>query len=258
MSTVKTHKLIEVRDVSHIYLTRKGRIFALESLFFDVLKGEFFVIVGRSGCGKSTLLKIIAGLLPSTGGEVRLDGKKVENPLDNIGIVFQSPILLKWRAVLENVLLPVNALGLSTKKYRHNALELLRLTGLEGFEDKYPRELSGGMQQRVAISRALVLDPALLLMDEPFGSIDAITREEMNEELLRIWREKRKTILFITHGISEAVFMADRILVMSPRPGKVVDIIPIDLPRPRTVETRASKEFGQYVVEIYKMIELDR
>ena len=243
--------------VDHIYLTRKDRIFAIESVSFEVLNGEFFVILGRSGCGKSTLLKIIAGLLCPSKGEVLFNGKRVEKPLDNIGIVFQSPVLLKWRTVLQNVLLPVHALGLPIKEYQPKALELLRLTGLEGFEDKYPRELSGGMQQRVSISRALVLDPPLLLMDEPFGALDAITRDEMNFELLRIWQEKYKTILFITHGIPEAVFMADRILVMTPRPGKVAKIIRIDLPRLRTVETRASKEFGQYVVEIQKMIGLD-
>ncbi len=258
MTSINSEALIKVENLNHIYSTRTGKVKALDSISFEVKKGEFFIILGPSGCGKSTLLKVISGLLSPTEGEVSVAGKRVEQPLENIGMVFQTPILLKWCTVLQNVLLPVNALGLPVKDYMDKAMELLKLVGLNGFENKYPRELSGGMQQRVSIARALILDPDLLLMDEPFGALDAITRDEMNFELLRIWQEKQKTIVFITHGINEAVLMADSVLVMTQRPARIAKIIPIDLERPRTVETRASKAFGEYVVDIYKMMGLAR
>ena len=258
MTSINSEALIKVENLNHIYSTRTGKVKALDSISFEVKKGEFFIILGPSGCGKSTLLKVISGLLSPTEGEVSVAGKRVEQPLENIGMVFQTPNLLKWCTVLQNVLLPVNALGLPVKDYMDKAMELLKLVGLNGFENKYPRELSGGMQQRVSIARALILDPDLLLMDEPFGALDAITRDEMNFELLRIWQEKQKTIVFITHGINEAVLMADSVLVMTQRPARIAKIIPIDLERPRTVETRASKAFGEYVVDIYKMMGLAR
>jgi NitT/TauT family transport system ATP-binding protein len=206
--------------------------------------------VGRSGCGKSTLLKITSGLLPATAGAVRVGGAPVKGPLTNIGFVFQAPVLLAWRRALDNVLLQIEARGMDVAAYRRRALDLLELTGLKGFENKYPNELSGGMQQRVSISRALIHDPPLLLMDEPFGALDAITRDEMNLELLHIWQEAKKTVLFITHSIAEAVFLGDRVVVMTPRPGKVDDILTIDLPRPRATAMRDDPRFIDYVKKI--------
>jgi len=235
---------------------RTGPVLALEDVAFDVEKGEFFVILGPSGCGKSTLMRILSGLLQPTQGTVIVNGKPVVHPLERVGIVFQQPVLLKWCTALDNVLLPITALGLPVKDYMGKALELIELVGLAGFEKKYPRELSGGMQQRVSIARALVLDPDFLLMDEPFGALDAITRDVMNEELLKIWHDKKQTIIFITHSINEAVFMADKIMVMSPRPGRVSLTTPIKLARPRTVETRACAEFGEHVVNLYNVLEM--
>ncbi|HEX6439165.1 MAG TPA: ABC transporter ATP-binding protein [Candidatus Binatia bacterium] len=223
---------------------------ALEEVSFGVEPEEFVTVVGRSGCGKSTLLKITAGLLTATGGFVRISGTTVQGPLTNIGVVFQAPVLLAWRKALDNVLLQIEARGLNVDEYRKRALELLDLTGLRGFENKYPNELSGGMQQRVSISRALIHDPPLLLMDEPFGALDAITRDEMNLELLRIWSESKKTVLFITHSIPEAVFLGDRVVVMTPRPGRVAEIMTIDLPRPRTTALRDDHKFIGYVRKI--------
>ncbi len=249
---------IKVNNLNHIYNTRTGSVKALEDVSFEVKKGEFFVILGPSGCGKSTLLKVLSGLLMPTEGDIVVNGKKVTHPLDKVGIVFQTPTLLKWSSVLDNVLLPVTALGLPVKDYLDKADELLQLVGLQDFKKKFPRELSGGMQQRVSIARSLILDPDFLLMDEPFGALDAITRDEMNYELLRIWEEKKQTILFITHGINEAVLMADRILVMTARPGRVYKDVQIELDRPRTVATRAAEAFGNYVVDFYDMLGLKR
>jgi NitT/TauT family transport system ATP-binding protein len=242
--------LIEYERVRKIYNSGNDEVIALEEVSFGVEPEEFVTVVGRSGCGKSTLLKITAGLLPATGGEVRVAGIPVKSPLTNIGVVFQSPVLLAWRKALDNVLLQIEARGLDVDVYRKRALELLELTGLRGFENKYPNELSGGMQQRVSISRALIHEPPLLLMDEPFGALDAITRDEMNLELLRIWSESKKTVLFITHSIPEAVFLGDRVVVMTPRPGKVAEIMSIDLPRPRTTALRDDQKFIGYVRKI--------
>ena len=242
--------LIQYERVRKIYNSGNDEVIALEEVSFGVEPEEFVTVVGRSGCGKSTLLKITAGLLPATGGEVRVAGIAVKSPLTNIGVVFQSPVLLAWRKALDNVLLQIEARGLDVDAYRQRALALLELTGLRGFENKYPNELSGGMQQRVSISRALIHEPPLLLMDEPFGALDAITRDEMNLELLRIWSESKKTVLFITHSIPEAVFLGDRVVVMTPRPGKVADIMPIDLPRPRTTALRDDQKFIGYVRKI--------
>ena len=242
--------LIQYERVRKIYNSGNDEVIALEEVSFGVEPEEFVTVVGRSGCGKSTLLKITAGLLPATGGEVRVAGIAVKSPLTNIGVVFQSPVLLAWRKALDNVLLQIEARGLDVDAYRQRALALLELTGLRGFENKYPNELSGGMQQRVSISRALIHEPPLLLMDEPFGALDAITRDEMNLELLRIWSESKKTVLFITHSIPEAVFLGDRVVVMTPRPGKVADIMTIDLPRPRTTALRDDQKFIGYVRKI--------
>ncbi|HEV8438158.1 MAG TPA: ABC transporter ATP-binding protein [Methylomirabilota bacterium] len=243
--------LISVSDLAKTYVTRgRALVPALAGISLEIHAGEFVTIVGQSGCGKTTLLKILAGLIPRSAGIVMLRGQPVDGPSRDIGIVFQDPVLLPWRTVLNNVLLPAQVLGLEARAARKRAVALLGLVGLEGFEDKYPHELSGGMRQRVAIARALVHDPSLLLMDEPFGALDAMTREFMNLELLRIWRESGKTIVFITHSIPEAVFLADRVLVMSARPGRVQQIVTVDLRRPRELDIMASDDFGVYAREI--------
>lgn len=242
--------LIEYEKVRKIYNTGASEVVALEEVSFNVAGGEFVTVVGRSGCGKTTLLKLTAGLLAPSSGSIRIAGIPVRGPLTNIGIVFQAPVLLPWRSTIDNVLLQIEARNLPVEEYRERALELLELTGLKGFEDKYPHELSGGMQQRVSISRALIHDPPLLLMDEPFGALDAITRDEMNLELLRIWNEAKKTVLFITHSIPEAVFLGDRVIVMTPRPGRVAEIVGVDLPRPRATIIRDDPRFIAYVRHI--------
>jgi NitT/TauT family transport system ATP-binding protein len=223
---------------------------ALDDVTFAVGEGEFVAVVGPSGCGKSTLLKILAGLLPPSGGEARLRGSAIAGPRRDIGVVFQSPVLFPWRSVLDNVLLPVDVQGLGRDRHHQVALDLINLVGLGGFEHRYPWELSGGMQQRVAITRALVHDPAMLLMDEPFGALDAMTREHMNLELQRIWIEKKKTVLFITHSIPEAVFLADRVLVMTARPGRLLDDVRVELHRPRGLDVMNTPKFGEHVKEI--------
>ena len=242
--------LIAYREVRKVYNSGGGEVTALGEFSLDVADGEFVTVVGRSGCGKTTLLKLTCGLLAPTSGSVQVAGAAVRGPLTNVGIVFQAPVLLPWRKTLDNVLLQIEARKLDVNGYRKRALELLELTGLKGFEDRYPSELSGGMQQRVSISRALIHNPPLLLMDEPFGALDAITRDEMNLELLRIWSEPKKTVLFITHSIPEAVFLGDRVIVMTPRPGKVAEILNIDLPRPRATVMRDDAKFISYVKRI--------
>jgi len=238
--------VISVRQLTKRYATRAGAVEALSGIDFRVADGEFVAIVGPSGCGKSTLLKILAGLLPMSGGEALLRGSPIARPRRDIGVVFQSPVLFPWRTVLDNVLLPVDVQRLGRDRHAATARELLTLVGLDGFEERYPWELSGGMQQRVAIVRALINDPVMLLMDEPFGALDAMTREAMNLELQRIWMTRRKTVLFITHSISEAVFLADRVLVMSARPGRIIDTLPVDIERPRALEVVNSDAFGAY------------
>ena len=243
--------LIEVKDLNKIYRTRGGKaIHALKDVSFSMTEGELISVVGPSGCGKSTLLKILAGILPKSSGTVSLRGTPVDGPRKDVGVVFQAPVLLPWRTVLANVMVPVEIQGLDRKEYLERARQYLKLVGLEGFETKYPNELSGGMQQRVGITRALVHDPAILLMDEPFGALDAMTREYMNLELLRIWQESRKTILFITHSIPEAVFLSDRVIVLSCRPGKIIDIVDVNLPRPRTLDMMNSDRFGIHTARI--------
>jgi len=242
--------LIAYREVRKVYNSGADEVVALDNFSLDVADGEFVTVVGRSGCGKTTLLKLTAGLLGATSGSIYVAGKPVTAPLTNVGIVFQAPVLLPWRKTLDNVLLQIEARKLDVNGYRKRALELLDLTGLKGFEDRYPVELSGGMQQRVSISRALIHNPPLLLMDEPFGALDAITRDEMNLELLRIWSESKKTVLFITHSIPESVFLGDRVIVMTPRPGKVAEILNIDLPHPRATAVRDDGKFIGYVKRI--------
>jgi NitT/TauT family transport system ATP-binding protein len=241
---------ISVQHLSKLYATRDGEVAALERISFAIDEGAFVAVVGPSGCGKSTLLKILAGLLAPSGGSASLRGTTIQGPRRDIGVVFQAPVLFPWRTVLDNVLLPIDVQGLGRDRFRPVAMDLLALVGLREFERRYPWELSGGMQQRVAITRALVHDPAMLLMDEPFGALDAMTREHMNLELQRIWMEKKKTVFFITHSIPEAVFLADRVLVMTPRPGRIVDDLVIKLPRPRPLDVMTTPEFGAYTRHI--------
>jgi NitT/TauT family transport system ATP-binding protein len=243
--------LIVVSSLEKTYATRgRTQVQALAGISVEIETGEFITIVGQSGCGKTTLLKILAGLLQRSAGSVTLRGQPVDEPSRDIGIVFQDPVLLPWRTVFDNVMLPVEVLGLDRRSSAKRGRDLLGLVGLRGFEEKYPHELSGGMRQRVAIARALVHDPSLLLMDEPFGALDAMTREFMNLELLRIWKESGKTIVFITHSIPEAAFLADRVIVMSARPGRIKEIVEVRLPRPRDLDMMASDEFGVYTRRI--------
>jgi NitT/TauT family transport system ATP-binding protein len=242
---------LAVHGLSKEYPSRAGAIRALSEVAFAVRRGEFVSIIGPSGCGKSTLLKIILGVVPGATGQVEVGGTAGDRiARAAIGMVFQTPSLLPWRRVLDNVLLPIDALGLSREAYRDRARALLGLVGLSGFEARYPRELSGGMQQRVSLCRALIHEPDLLLMDEPFGALDALTREEMQVELLRVWRETAKTVLFVTHSIDEAVLLSDRVLVMTPRPGRMTRDLAVDLPRPRTADLRASPRFQAYAHEL--------
>ena len=231
---------------------------AISDVTFDVMPGELACLVGPSGCGKSTLLKILAGLHPHDAGTVTMGS--ASNPFDparDVGMVFQQPLLLKWRTIVDNVLLPAEILGLPMAASRERARDLLALVGLAGAEDKRPYELSGGMQQRAAIARSLIHDPKLVLMDEPFGALDALTREKMNLELLRIWKQSGKTILFVTHGISEAVFLGSRVVVLTAGPARMADNFTIDLPYPRTLDIKTHEAFGAYTRRIYKLLGME-
>lgn len=252
-----SEEVIRLDKVGMVYQAESGPVQALSDVSLSVRQGEFVSLVGPSGCGKSTLLRIIAGLRPATSGTVLVNGQPVAKPISAVGMVFQAAVLLRWRTILDNVLLPAELAGLNPSRYRERAFELLKLTGLADFAQKRPNELSGGMQQRASLCRALLLDPPLLLMDEPFGALDAMTRDDMNLELLRVWGEsstERKTIIFVTHSIQEAVFMADRVVVMSARPGRVASIRDITLARPRTVASRATAEAGQIGLEIFETL----
>jgi NitT/TauT family transport system ATP-binding protein len=234
---------IVVEGVSKAFRRGATETVALDGVDLTVAEGEFVAIVGPSGCGKSTLLRLIAGLTPPTGGCLRIGDEAVAGPQTRLGIVFQSPVLLDWRKVLDNVLVQVELRGLDPKRYRDRAMALLDQVGLAEFHDRYPRELSGGMRQRAAIVRALIHDPPLLLMDEPFGALDALTREQMRIDLEALWLASHKTVLFVTHSIDEAVLLADRVVVMSPRPGRIERIITVDLPRPRGLAGRKRPQF---------------
>jgi NitT/TauT family transport system ATP-binding protein len=241
---------VEINGVGKAYNTSGAPVRALEGINLAVKPGEFVSIVGPSGCGKSTLLKCVAGLQSVTEGEIRVKGQRVAQPPDNMGFVFQKDVLLDWRTVLHNVLLMAEFRGLPTRDYVDRARSLLAVFGLQGFENRYPWELSGGMRQRVAICRALLVDPELLLMDEPFGALDALTRDDLNIELERLWVETRKTILFITHGIAEAVYLADRVVVMARNPGRIAETFSVDIPRPRPLSVRNTPQFGEYAQHI--------
>jgi NitT/TauT family transport system ATP-binding protein len=249
---------IHLAGVQKVYRTRGADFLAISEATFDVEAGELVSLVGPSGCGKTTLLKVLAGLHPFDSGEVSI-GTKAQpfDPSRDIGMVFQQPLLLKWRRIIDNVLLPAEILGLPMAASRSRARDLLALVGLKGNEDKYPYELSGGMQQRAAIARALIHDPKLILMDEPFGALDALTREKMNLELLRIWKESGKTIVFVTHGISEAVFLGTRVVVLTAGPARMADNFQIDLPHPRTLDLKTHESFGVYTRRIYKLLGME-
>lgn len=239
---------VEIDAVTREFRRNRMTIHALAETSASFREGEFISLIGPSGCGKSTLLKLIAGLDTPTRGEVRVGGRVVDSPLDVASVAFQKPTLLPWRTVLSNILLPVEIRdGKPKASDREYAQELIEMMGLQDFSSHYPRELSGGMEQRAAIARSLITRPGLLLMDEPFGALDEFTREDLNEELLRLWSAEPKTVVFVTHSISEAVFLSDRIVVMSARPGRIADVIDVDLPRPRTAETRMTPEYNELV-----------
>jgi NitT/TauT family transport system ATP-binding protein len=241
---------LEFRNLTKVYATGDGPVRALDQISVMQRQGEFVSILGPSGCGKSTLMMIAAGLLPGSNGLVAVRGERVVAPRTDVGIVFQSPVLLEWRTALGNIMLQAEARRLDRKAAERRARELLAAVGLTGFEGKYPDELSGGMRQRVSICRALIHDPPQLLMDEPFGALDALTRDQLVLDLQRLWNETRMTVMFITHSVAEAVFLSDRVIVMTPRPGQVDRIMDIDLPRPRTLAMRESPGFNAYVREI--------
>ena len=257
--TAGRRTIVSYSDVRKEY--NDGEVIAVSDIDLDIEEGEFVSFVGPSGCGKTTLLHLTAGLLEPTVGSVEIDGTNVLSPeheKHKLGLVFQKPILLEWRTVKKNVLLPIEILSANgvldedVATYKQRAQDLLQLVGLEGFEDSYPQELSGGMQQRVAICRSLVYDPPVVLMDEPFGALDAFTREQLNQELLRIWRETGKSIEFVTHDLEEAVFLSDKVVVLSARPGRVLDVIDVDLPRPRDDDVRTSERYQELVRDAYR------
>lgn len=240
---------VSARAVHKVYEGARSTL-ALDDASIEIPAGQFISILGPSGCGKSTFLRCIAGLEDISDGSLHVRGKEVQGPPDNIGMVFQRDALLDWRTIEKNILLPIEFAGKPVAPARSAMKQLLKLTGLSDFGDRYPRELSGGMRQRAAICRALIDSPDLLLMDEPFGALDALTRDQMNVELQRIWMEVRNTVVFVTHGIAEAVFLADKVVVFSPRPGRIVEVIDVELPRPRKLSIRESAEFGAYTQHI--------
>ncbi|HET7849338.1 MAG TPA: ABC transporter ATP-binding protein [Pseudolabrys sp.] len=248
---------VKIVELSKTYETRESEdVQALDRIDLDIEPGSFVAVVGPSGCGKSTLLSLLASLIPPSTGRIFIDGQEIRRPHPKVGVVFQSDMLLYWRNVLDNILLPIEIKHFNRGHYKDKAATLLSQVGLDGFENKWPSELSGGMRQRVAICRALIQEPGLLLMDEPFGALDALTREQMIMDLQAMWGRVGNTVLFITHGIDEAVFLADRVIVMSPRPGRVDLDLAIDMPRPRQwTEVHGSQKFQQYVRRIREIFE---
>lgn len=243
---MSSQPLIQIANLEKRFATRSGEpITALTGVNLDIGEREFVSVVGPSGCGKTTLLRILAGLEARSSGTVSIGGRPITGPRDDVAVVFQQATLLPWYTVLDNVVLPAKLKGDRSPESIDRAQRLLALVGLDDFGRKYPFELSGGMQQRVSICRALMRNPKTLLMDEPFGALDAMTRESMNLELMRIWNDERKTVLFITHSIPEAVFLGDRVVVMTPRPGKIAKVLNVNLSRPRTMKTLSSPEFGE-------------
>ena len=247
--------ILEAADVGVTYLTQAGgRVVALEKVSLSVATDEFMAIVGPSGCGKSTLLKTMGRIVTASSGAIRFRGAPLVRPTPEIGVCFQQSLLFPWRTTEDNILLPIELLGGARAAARERVRDLIELVGLQGFERALPRELSGGMQQRVALCRALITDPPVLLMDEPFAALDAMTREELGMELLRIWSERRKSIVFVTHSIPESVLLADRVAVMSARPGRILEVVAIDLPRPRTIAMTTTPAFGRYADQIRGLV----
>jgi NitT/TauT family transport system ATP-binding protein len=245
--------LIRFDHVTKLFGEGENRVHVVDDVSFTARRGEFISILGPSGCGKSTLLMLTSGLIPVSSGVIEIDGTRITAPYTELGIVFQQDLLMDWRRVQANILVQAEFRGLRVKDYEKRARELLNLVGLSGCEEKYPFELSGGMRQRVAICRALIHNPNLLLMDEPFGALDALTRDQMNLDLQRIWYENKKTVLFVTHSIPEAVFLGDRVFVMAPSPTKIRELIEIGLPRPRHLEVREAPEFAAYIHRITQL-----
>jgi len=246
---------IRVAGVSRTFTTKTGSVRALDEVDFDLGEHQFVSLLGPSGCGKSTLLRIVAGLDKPSSGSVHIQDRPVSKPQTQLGVVFQNPLLLEWRTAMKNVLLQAEARKMDRAEAERRAMNLLSQVGLEGSEEKLPHQLSGGMQQRVAICRALLHDPEIILMDEPFGALDALTRDQMGVDLLRLWERGKKTVFFVTHSIAEAVFLSDRVLVMTPAPGRISLDLSIDLPRPRRLRVRDSREFSMYVREIRSVLE---
>lgn len=246
---------VRIKDLSRTYESQKGRVIALRDVNLEISETQFVSILGPSGCGKSTLLRCIAGLSRPSSGILEIAGKPVVAPPEDMGMVFQRDVLLDWRTALENVVLPIEFKGLKRAEWIDRAKALLDLLGLSSFKDRHPWELSGGMRQRVAICRALLLNPSILLMDEPFGALDAMTRDELNLELQRIWIDQKNLVIFVTHSIVEAVFLSDRVLVMSKAPGTIIEDISIDLERPRPLTIRETKRFGEYVGHMRQIFE---
>jgi NitT/TauT family transport system ATP-binding protein len=252
-----TTEIINGTGLSKVYATATGPLVALDDVSFGVREGEFISLVGPSGCGKSTLLSILGGLEEKSLGTLEISGEEVSRPRPDVGMMFQTSVLFPWRTIRENVRLPGQILGLDKASQKQRTEELLDMVGLNGFGDRYPDELSGGMRQRVGLARLLAHDPQVLMMDEPFGALDEFTRETMNLELLRIWETTRKTVIFVTHNIGEAVFLSDRVFVMTPRPGRLEGIVEIDLPRPRTTEMMRDPLYSERVFEIRRMLGVD-
>ncbi|MBM3598263.1 MAG: ABC transporter ATP-binding protein [Alphaproteobacteria bacterium] len=246
---------IRIQGLNKVFPAENGDFRALSGVDLHLGDGEFVSLLGPSGCGKSTLLRLIAGLESITSGSLEVDGRSLDGPPAGLGMVFQRDVLLDWRSILDNVLLPVEFAGGRRDDYVTRARDLLVQYGLAGFEDRHPWQLSGGMRQRAAICRALILDPSFLIMDEPFGALDALTRDELNIELQRLWQTTRKSVLFVTHSIAEAVFLSDRVVVMATRPGRIVETIAIDLPRPRDLAIRETASFGRYSAHIRDLFE---
>lgn len=254
MMDESSNPILEVKNLSAVFRNENGGLRALHEVNFSIAPSAFVTLLGPSGSGKSTLLRIIAGLLPATQGVVFYKGQPVTGPSRGLGVVFQKANLMPWRTVLENIILPLELEDLPIGLAQEKAQAMIELVGLEGFEHSLPRDLSGGMAQRVAISRALIHDPDVLLLDEPFGALDAMTRERMGLELLRIWQARKKTVLMVTHSVSEALFLADRVLVMSPRPGQLRLDLPVTFDRPRLEDIRYTPEFGELVHQVRSAI----
>ncbi|GAB1689336.1 ABC transporter ATP-binding protein [Krasilnikovia sp. M28-CT-15] len=254
-SNLERAQMISFSGVSRSFASRSGTVEALREIYLDVAQGEVIAVVGRSGCGKSTLLRLVAGLLPASTGEIRVSGERVTKPRRDIAMMFQRPALLPWRSVIDNVLLPVQIFGWRPADFRARAADLLALTGLTEFAKRSPHELSGGMQQRVALCRALIADPRVLLMDEPFSALDALTREELSGELQRLHMELGATIVLVTHSIDEAVLLADRVVVLTPRPGRIREVLDIKIPRPRTLgRTAHTDEVARCSAELHELL----